>query len=120
MQNIAISDLVYYLICVLQEPRAYKQAYNVGSDDVLTNDEMMDVAADLLGKAHPRKMHLPQAIPRMMAPMMERGAKLSKGYIKTILDCAGVPMTGDCLPIRAILPKPILSYREAVQEALRA
>ena len=37
---IAIDDLNYYLIRVLNEPKAYGQCYEAGSDDVLTGDQL--------------------------------------------------------------------------------
>ncbi len=61
-RNIALDDLIYYLVGVLQEPRAFGRAYDVGCDDVLTNDQMIDAAAELLGRPHPRKLHLPPAL----------------------------------------------------------
>ncbi len=118
-QNIAVDDLVYYLVGVLDDPRTYKQAYNVGCDDILTYDEMVDVVADILGKAHPSEIHLPGGLIRPMAPVLERAVKLPKGSVKGIIDAADVPMTGDCMPIRVILSRPPVPYRKAVQRALR-
>lgn len=44
--------------------------------------------------------------------------KLPKGAIKGILDSMETGAVGDPAPIRAILPRPPLSYRGAVERAL--
>ncbi len=37
-RNIALDDLVYYLVGALNDPRAYGQCYDVGCDGILTNN----------------------------------------------------------------------------------
>lgn len=118
MRNIALDDLVYYLVGVLDDPRAYGQCYDVGCDDILTNDQMMDVAADVLGRKHPAKLHIPPALLGTLSPLIERLSKLPKGAIKGIVDSLGTDAVGDPAPIRLILPRPPLSYRQAVEQAL--
>jgi len=118
MRNIALDDLVYYLVGVLDDPRAYGQCYDVGCDDVLTNDQMMDVAADVLGRNHPAKIHIPPALLGTLSPLIERLSKLPAGAIKGIVDSLGTDSVGDPAPIRLILPRPPLSYRQAVELAL--
>lgn len=116
---IAIDDLTYYLVGVLNAPQAYGQCYEVGSDDVLTSDELIDVAADVAGNRHPSKMHIPLAILRFAAPLIQRIAKSPQGSIKGALDSMGNDMIGNPSPIRKLLPRSPLSYREAVARALK-
>ncbi len=118
MCNIAIDDLTYYLIGVFDDPRAYGRCYDIGCDDVLTNDRMIDVAADVLGLRHPVKIGLPPAILGTFAPIAERAAKLPRGALKGLLDSVAADCVGDVMPLREILPRPPLSYREAVVRAL--
>ena len=117
-RNIALDDLVYYLVGVLNDPRAYGQCYDVGCDDILTNDQMMDVAAEVLGRNHPFKIHIPPALLGTLAPLIERVSKFPKGAIKGIVDSFGTDAIGDPTPIRTILPRPPLPYRQAVERAL--
>jgi uncharacterized protein YbjT (DUF2867 family) len=117
-RNIAVDDLVYYLVGVLDDPRAFGRCYDVGCDDVLTNDEMIDIAADVLGRPHPFKLHIPQSVTASLAPLIERMAKLPKGAISGLVDGMKDDAIGDPTPIRAILPRPPLSYRAAVERAL--
>lgn len=117
-RNIAVDDLVYYLVGVLGDPRAYGQIYEVGCDDVLTNDQMIDIAAEVLGRHHPTKLHFPPTLLGALAPVIEHISKLPKGSIQGLLDSMKTDAVGDPTPIRTILPRPPLSYRQAVEQAL--
>lgn len=119
MRNIAVDDLVYYLVGVLNDPRAYGRTYDVGCDDLLTNNQMIDLTAEILGRHHPLKLNAPRALLRALAPLIERRANLPKGAIRGVLDGLNTDLDGDPLPIRTILPRPPLSYRQAVEQALR-
>ena len=118
MRNIAVDDLVYYLVGVLNDPRTFGQTYDVGCDDLLTNNQMIDLTAEILGRRHPLKLDVPRSLLRALAPFIERAGKLPKGAIKGVLDGSVTDLNGDPLPIRALLPRPPLPYRQAVKRAL--
>ncbi|MEO7215686.1 SDR family NAD(P)-dependent oxidoreductase [Mucilaginibacter sp.] len=117
-RSIAIDDLVYNLIGVLQERKAYGQCYEVGSDDILTGDQLIDEAADVVGHAHPKKIHIPLGLLRFSAPLIERIARSPKGAIKGALGGLGADLIGDPSAIRKLLPRKPLSYKQAVSKAL--
>ena len=117
-RNIALDDLVYYLVGILSDPRTYGQCYDVGCDDILTYNQMIDVAAEVLGRRHPRKIHVSPALLRATAPLIERMSKLPTGAIKGIVDSLGADAVGDPTPIRRVLPRPPLPYRQTVEWAL--
>ncbi len=117
-RNIAIDDLVYYLVGVINDPRTYGQCYEVGCDDILSNDQMVDLTAELLSRPRPRKVHVPRRLLGALAPLIERLSKLPKGSIKGLVDSMTTDAVGDPRPIRAILPRPPLPYREAVERAI--
>ncbi|GAB3785455.1 hypothetical protein GCM10028818_47090 [Spirosoma horti] len=119
LRCIAIDDLVYNLIGVLTEPKAYGRCYEVGSDDVLTSDQFIDAAAEVVGHRHPRKIHISLALLRLAAPLIERMAKSPKGSIKGALDSLGEDLVGDPSAIRKLLPRQPLSYKQAVERALQ-
>lgn len=118
MRSIAVDDLVYYLMGVLDDPRASGQRYDVGNDDVLTNSQMTDAVAKILGRRPPLKLKLQKALVGAFAPVMERAGKLPRGAMNGLLDSMEADMSGDPLPIRAILPRPLLSFRQAAERAL--
>lgn len=118
MRTIAVDDLVYYLVGVLDEPRSYGQGYDVGNDDVLSINQLIDGTADLLGRPHPLKFQWPLALLGASAPLIERLGKLSGGTIKGIVDGVQVEMVGDPQPLRMLLPRPLLPFPQAVKHAL--
>ncbi|WP_424952604.1 SDR family oxidoreductase [Deinococcus sp.] len=117
-RNIALGDLLYYLVGVLDDPRSYGQRYEVGGDDVLTNDQMLDTAADLLGRTPPAKIHLPRRLLGVIAPVIERLGRLPRGAFRGLIDGMDSEMIGDPSAIQQLLPRPPLSYRQAVERAL--
>lgn len=118
MRTVAVDDLAYYLVGVLDDPRSFGQHYDVGSDDVLTTDQMTDIAAELLGRRHPVKIHVPRTLLGLFAPLIERVSRMPRGSIKGLADSLAVDMSGDPTPIRTILGRPPRSYRQAVKRAL--
>ena len=50
MRTIAVDDLVYYLVGVLDEPRTYGQGYDVGNNDVLSIKQLTETIADILAR----------------------------------------------------------------------
>ena len=118
MRSIAIDDLTYYLVRVLCDPRTYGHCYDVGNDDVLTNGEMLKVTAEVLGRRPPRRLQIPPALLGVSAPLIERLGKLPAGAIKGIADSLTADMSGDPAPIRTLLPRALLSFRQAAEQAL--
>ena len=120
MQNIAVDDLANYLIWSLDEPRTFGQVFDVGSDDVLSADEMIDTAAAVLGRPKPRKIHLSPRVFRLFSGFMERLAKLPKGSFRDMLPSMDADMVGETSAIRGLFPQPPLTYRRAVEKALHS
>jgi hypothetical protein len=118
MRPIDLDDLVYYLTGVLHDPGAYGQYYDVGNDELLSTNQLIDSIADWLDRRHPIKIQMPLALLAALASPIERLAKLPKGAIKGFVDSLKINMIGDPLPIRAILPQPLLAFRQAVERAL--
>ncbi|MCD0467023.1 SDR family oxidoreductase [Flavobacterium sp. ENC] len=116
---IAINDLTYYLAGVQNKEEAYGKCYEVGSDDVLTADQLIDSAADVLGRRHPSKIHIPFALLRFFSPLIQLISKSPKGAIKGVLDGLGADMVGDPSDIRQLLSRPTLSYKQSVECALK-
>ncbi|MCF0055028.1 SDR family oxidoreductase [Dyadobacter sp. CY356] len=116
---IAIDDLVFDLIGILNEPKSYGQCYQVGGDDILSSDQLIDIAAEVAGRPHPKKIHISLALLRLAAPLIERVSKAPKGAIKGALDSLGQDMIGDSSAIRALLGRRPLSYKQAVDLALK-
>jgi len=118
-RGIAVDDLVYDLIGVLDEPRAFGQCYDVGCNDVLTYNQMIDLAADVLGRPRPIKIDIPKGLLIAFAPLIERMTHYPPGAVTSYLKTQNADGVGDPAPIHALLPKPPMSYRQAVERALK-
>ncbi|MBU2665344.1 NAD(P)H-binding protein [Actinoplanes bogorensis] len=114
-RTIAVDDLAGALTDVLDEPRAYGKAFDVGSDDVLTIDEMIDIAADHLSRKHPVKVHLPRRALAVVGPLIERVAGMPRGAVGAFVGPGSeADLVGDAKPIRALLTSPPRSFRESL------
>jgi uncharacterized protein YbjT (DUF2867 family) len=117
---IAVSDLTRYMVDVLDEPRSFGRAFEVGTDEVMTMDQMIDIAAECLGRDHPRKRHLPLRTIRTLTPLLERAGRLPRGALAGTLDSMRVDLVGDPADIRQLLGSPLRSFRQAVRDELAA
>jgi NADH dehydrogenase len=102
----------------LDEPRTFGRAFDVGGDEAFTTDEMVDVAARVLGRRPPWKLHL---LPWLLAPfagLFERLAGLPRGAFADLLLGVDADLVGDVGPIRAIIPLTPMRYAQAVERAL--
>lgn len=117
-RTIAVADLAHYLVGILDDPRSFGHAYDVGSDDVLTTGQMIDVAAERLGRRRPVKIHIPSRLLGLVAPLVERVTGMPRGAMRGLADSLTIDMTGDPGPIRAMVPRPPQTYREALESAL--
>lgn len=118
MRSIAVGDLVSYLPGILDEPHSHGLRLAVGNDDVLSMNGMIDVLASILGRPAPRKVQVPRALLRGLAPVVERLGRLQKGALGGLVDSLGTDLVGNPGPIRALLPGPLLSFQEAAERAL--
>ena len=115
MRPIALSDLVYYLVGALDEPRTYGQGYDVGSDEVLTMNQLAAVIAEVRDR---RPAPAPVALPSPPPPPARPPRALPPGAMEGFVDSMKVDLIGDPLPMRQVLPRPLLPYQAAVERAL--
>ncbi len=119
-RTIALDDLVDDIMGVLDEPRAYGRRLDVGSDDVLSVNGMIDIVADVLGRPPPAKLRVPRMLLRALGPVAGRMAGMPRGAFTGFVEAMAVDSTGDPGPIRSILPRARLGFRDSVKRALDA
>ena len=103
---------------MLGRPQAIGRRLDVGGDDVLSVNQMIDLVAGLLGRKPPAKLRIPRVLLRAIAPLAGRMAKLPPGAFPAFVEALDVDSIGDPAPIRAMLPRRRLSFREAAERAL--
>jgi uncharacterized protein YbjT (DUF2867 family) len=119
-RTIALDDLVQDLIGVLAQPGALGQRLDVGSEDVLSVNQMIDIAADVLDRASPVKVQIPRALLEALAPIVGTMAGLPRGAFAGFVQSMAVDDIGDPTPIGRMLPRRRLSFRESVERAIGA
>lgn len=115
MRPIALSDLIYYLVGVLDEPRAYEQGYDVGSDEVLTMSQLAEIITEVRDR---RPVPTPAPRPSPTPPPAGPPPALPPGAMEGFVDSMKVDLIGDPRPIRLLLPRPLLPFQAAVEKAL--
>ncbi len=117
-RTIAISDLAFILAAVLNNKECYGKAFDIGSKDVFTMNQMIDIAAETLGKKPPAKIHIPTGVIRTFANLIGRIGKMPAGAMKGMIDSVENEMIGDPAPLNKILSREMLNFRQSVQKAL--
>lgn len=118
-RTIAVDDLADQLIQLMDRPDSYGQHYDVGSDDILTVDQMIDLTADHLGRRPPVKIHLPRRLVARLAPLIERAAHLPPGAIGGFVgEGSDADMIGNTTPISVLLDHPPRPFHHAMAETL--
>ena len=115
-----ITDMVQGLLLALDSEQAVGKAYNIGNDQVLTQEVFLSTIAQELGVKVPRR-HVPYSALYAAAYTAERVARLSKDRIPPFLTRHGVKLYGadNRLSItrarRELRYKPEVSLVEAVR-----
>lgn len=118
-RTIAVDDLAAQLVALLDIPASYGSAYDTGSDDVHTMDEMIELAAAHLGRRPPRTLHLPRRILGALSPIIERAARMPPGALSGLVGPGSdADMVGNPAPIRALDVPSARPFGDALEQAL--
>jgi uncharacterized protein YbjT (DUF2867 family) len=117
-RSIAVDDLVYYLIKALHEPNTFGQRFDVGNDDVLSMNQMTDITAHILGRSAPFHLQPPPRLLKLIAPLLDRLARLPRGAALGLVESLAVDSIGDPTRIRRMLPNSLMTFEESVRLAL--
>jgi uncharacterized protein YbjT (DUF2867 family) len=112
---IALPDLVAYLIDAADEPAIAGRVLDVGSIETPTYRELLARTSRVLGKDAPRVLALPLQSVTSIAPALERLGRLPRGGLRSAIDHLGDDLTGDTSTVRALLPRDLLGWEDAVR-----
>lgn len=119
-RTVSVEDFALLCVDVLDDERTYDRAFDVGSDEVATYDELVDRAAEVLGSRPPLKLHLPASLLKVGARLIERLQKLTPGGLTAAIDHLNDDLVGDVAPLRAIVPRRFAGWEEIVKTAVNA
>ena len=120
VQPIAISDVVAYLVGVLDTPETAGETYEIGGPEVLTYREMLTEVGRLLGGREPFIIPIPVLTPRLSAYWVGLVTDVPAAVAYPLIEgmVADVVVTDD--RIRELVPAERTPFRTAVERALSA
>ena len=93
MPFVYVADIVQGLLLALDRPGAVGQAYNIGNDQPLTQEQLLRAIAEEIG-APPPRLRVPYSVLYATAHLAERVALLTRSRRKPILTRLGVAIFG--------------------------
>ncbi len=114
---IALDDLLDYLVGVAEHPETAGQTYDVGGKETLTYADMLREFAAVTGK---RRLIIPVPVltPRLSSYWLGLVTAVPAAVARPLIDGLRHDLIPDDRTIRAVLPIPLRTYREAVVAAL--
>ncbi|MBC8090463.1 MAG: NAD(P)H-binding protein [Pseudonocardia sp.] len=114
-RTVAVDDLARDLVDLLGEPAAVGRTFEAGSEDVLTIRQMTAEGARSVGRRPGRTVFVPTFAVRLLAPLVERLARLPRGAISGFVgEGPQQDMVGDPTALRAVLGRIDRPFAEAV------
>lgn len=115
-QPIALMDVVFYLMSVLDEPKAVG-AFDIGGPDILSYREMMERFARVTGIREPFVVKVPVLTPRLSALWVDLVTSLPATLTHPLVEGLRNELIADDAAIRALFPRDLTSFDEAVRLA---
>jgi len=117
-QPIAVRDVLRYLVQVLAEAATADRVLEIGGPDVLTYRQMMDIYAEQAGLHRRRVLTIPVLTPRLSSLWVGVVTPLPRSLARPLVDSLVNEVVVNDDAVIALLPGPLLGYREAVRLAL--
>lgn len=117
-QPIALSDVVRYLVGVLDDSRADGQVYEVGGPDVLRYKDMMSTVARIQNRRVLPVLTVPLLTPRLSSAWLALVTDVDVQTARTLIDSMTNEVVVHDRAIEQIVPGESMSYEAAVRAAL--
>lgn len=119
-QPIALSDVIRYLVGVLEPTAARGRVFEIGGPEVLTYAEMMQrLARNHLGRPLPILI-VPLLTPRLSSHWLSLVTDVDTATARNLVDSMSTEVVVTDHSIATVVPGLPLSYDEAVRQALAA
>jgi uncharacterized protein YbjT (DUF2867 family) len=118
VQPIALVDMIGYLTDALDCQEAIGQTFDVGGPEVLTYREMMERVGEVMGR-QPRFSELPLWLFWESGLVVSVACKLPMRMAYPLVSSMKIDMVCTNDRVRAVMPRKLASFREAISQALR-
>jgi uncharacterized protein YbjT (DUF2867 family) len=118
-QPIALSDVISYLVGVLELEAARDRVFEIGGPEVLTYADMMRQVARWHHHRPLPMLTVPLLTPRLSSHWLALVTDVDTATARNLVDSMSTEVVVTEKPITELIPAPPMSYREAVREAYR-
>jgi uncharacterized protein YbjT (DUF2867 family) len=118
-QPIALVDAIAYLAGVIGLEAAYGQTLDIGGPEVMTYREMIDRIARIRGK-RPLIIEVPVLTPRLSSWWLHLVTPVKASVARPLIDGLRNPTVMRDERIRALVPRELTTFDDAVRDALSA
>jgi hypothetical protein len=118
-QPIALDDLLAYLARLPRVGGDIDGIMEVGGPEVLSYEQLMRQFAEMVGR-HPRIIPIALLSPRLSAYFLNLVTAVPTAVASALIGGLKHDILADDARIRALIPLPLLTYRESVAAALEA
>jgi uncharacterized protein YbjT (DUF2867 family) len=116
-QPIALDDVLEYLARLPEIPAAAGAIYDVGGPEVLTYQELMIQFGELVGR-RPLILPVPVLTPQLSSYWLNLVTAVPTNIARALIAGLEHDVLADDSAIRALIPIPLRTYRQAAQAAL--
>jgi len=116
-QPIAISDVLYYLLKLLNQPLAFNKTFEIGGPDTMTFKEMLLTYARLRGLKR-WILTVPVLTPHLSSYWLYLVTKVNFSLASTLVESLKVESTVKDQTIQLVCPHECLTYEKAIRQAL--
>jgi uncharacterized protein YbjT (DUF2867 family) len=118
-QPIALANVLHYLQAVATLPEAAGGIYDVGGPEVLTYRDLMLQFGALVGRK-PLVLPVPVLTPRLSSYWLNLVTAVPTNVARALIQGLEHDVLADDAAIRALVPGPLMTYREAARAAFDA
>jgi uncharacterized protein YbjT (DUF2867 family) len=116
-QPIALVDLLEYLVGLLEVPETAGRVFDVGGPETLTYEQMIRGFASVAG-AKVTIVPVPVLTPRLSSYWLDLVTAVPSNVARPLIDGLKHDLLADDRAIRALMPVPLHTYRQAIEQAL--
>ncbi|HMO34860.1 MAG TPA: NAD-dependent epimerase/dehydratase family protein [Gemmatales bacterium] len=124
MNTIHVENIVQAVFLAISKPEAVGEIFNLTDDEIVTKKQFLETVADAAGLPRPVK-HVPIAVAKTLASVVEGFARLRKAQKAPILTQARIKFLGlnlgfSCEKIKKMLGyQPTVHFAEGMPEAVK-
>lgn len=116
-QPIAVSDVIYYLVNLLNHPRALNMTFEIGGPDIMTFKEML-LAYAKLRNLRRWIITIPLLTPHLSSLWLYLVTKVNFSLASSLVESLKVESIVENREIQSLLLHTCMTYEEALQQAI--